>query len=98
MWLCCEQFTIADLSLAMLLHRLYGLGLDELFWIKKRPSIASYYARISARESFKKTLPKSYTMHSLQDMWSKMSPAQIVGVATAVSAAVLLVSNLVAVK
>lgn len=101
MWLCCEKFTIADLSLAMLLHRLYCLGLDDFFWCQKRPIIATYFKRISERESFQKSLPissSSSTISTVQDMWSKMSPAQIVGFATAISAAVLLVSNLVSVK
>lgn len=96
MWLCCDQFTIADLSLAMLLNRLYCLGFEQYLWSSHRPKVLAYFGRVSERESFRKSL--SANGSQLQTMWSKVSSAQLVGVATAVSAAVLLVSNFVGVK
>lgn len=57
-WLCCDKFSIADINLAILLQRLWELGLDERFWAKgKRPYVENYYRRVMQRESFKKTIP-----------------------------------------
>ncbi|XP_023936772.1 ganglioside-induced differentiation-associated protein 1 [Bicyclus anynana] len=57
-WLCCEKFTIADISLAVLLQRLWELGLENRFWAEgKRPYIENYFHRVKQRESFKKTIP-----------------------------------------
>ncbi|KAG4071709.1 hypothetical protein HA402_011863 [Bradysia odoriphaga] len=48
-WLCCDQITIADISLAVLLQRLYSLGFEEYFWMQKRPHLRQYFTKISAR-------------------------------------------------
>lgn len=57
-WLCCENFSIADVSLAVLLQRLWELGLENRFWAGgKRPLLENYYERVKQRDSFKKTMP-----------------------------------------
>uniref|UniRef100_A0A1B6C0Z0 GST C-terminal domain-containing protein n=2 Tax=Clastoptera arizonana TaxID=38151 RepID=A0A1B6C0Z0_9HEMI len=57
-WLCCEQFTVADISLTILLNRLYLLGLENRFWSDgKKPGIERYFARVRQRDSFKRTIP-----------------------------------------
>ncbi|XP_045766669.1 ganglioside-induced differentiation-associated protein 1 [Maniola jurtina] len=57
-WLCCEKFSIADINLAVLLQRLWELGLEERFWEGgKRPYIENYFNRVRQRESFKRTIP-----------------------------------------
>ncbi|XP_068618420.1 ganglioside-induced differentiation-associated protein 1 [Battus philenor] len=57
-WLCCENFSIADINLAMILQRLWELGFEERFWTNgKRPHIENYFNRIKLRESFIKTVP-----------------------------------------
>lgn len=57
-WLCCENFSIADISLAILLQRLWELGFEDRFWANgKRPSIENYYERVKQRDSFKRTIP-----------------------------------------
>ncbi|XP_021181541.3 ganglioside-induced differentiation-associated protein 1 [Helicoverpa armigera] len=57
-WLCCENFTIADINLAILLQRLWELGYEGRYWAAgKRPLLENYYNRVKLRESFKKTIP-----------------------------------------
>ncbi|XP_045496095.1 ganglioside-induced differentiation-associated protein 1 [Colias croceus] len=87
-WLCCEQFSIADISLGVLLQRLWELGLEERFWSGgKRPHIENYYNRIKERESFKKTIP-SLPMHMKMIITSQ--PPAYVGAAGAVSVGVVI--------
>lgn len=58
-WLCCNEFTIADISLGMFLHRLSLLGLENHFWANgTRPFLSKYYRRIKSRETFQQSLPK----------------------------------------
>ncbi|XP_075979079.1 ganglioside induced differentiation associated protein 1 [Anticarsia gemmatalis] len=57
-WLCCENFSIADISLAILLQRLWELGFETRFWADgKRPLLENYYERVKQRDSFKRTIP-----------------------------------------
>lgn len=59
-WLCSERFTVADVSLTILLDRLYRVGLDEWFWgNNKKPALARYYKRVQQRDSYKKTIPSN---------------------------------------
>lgn len=67
-WLCCEQITIADISLAVLMQRLYSLGFEEYFWMQKRPHLRQYFSRISARESFQKSLPTTFS--TVRAVWT----------------------------
>lgn len=57
-WLCGEQFTVADLSLAVLLHRLSVLGMDGIGWAAAghRPLVAEYFGRVCERESFRRSV------------------------------------------
>lgn len=84
----------------MLLNRLDALGMGEYFWEHDRPLISAYYQRVSERESFKRALPTATqsVAATMQTFWSKLSSAQIIGMATVISASVLLVSSIVAVK
>lgn len=89
-WLCCEQFTIADISLGILLHRLYCLGFENHLWANdKRPFVEQFYIRISERESFKKSLPN--TLSTIKTVWSKTPSIYKIGVGS-LSAAILLTS------
>lgn len=61
-WLCCDRFTVADISLTILLDRLYLLGLETRLWTDgKKPGITRYYERVRQRESYKKTVPSQLT-------------------------------------
>lgn len=61
-WLCTDRFTIADISLTVLLDRLARLGLEQHFWGGgKRPKIENYYLRVQQRDSYKKTIPTFIT-------------------------------------
>ncbi|XP_071957921.1 ganglioside-induced differentiation-associated protein 1-like [Antedon mediterranea] len=52
-WLCSENFTIADIYLATLLHRIAFLGLGQRFFTGgKRPNLEAYYERVQKRRSF----------------------------------------------
>ncbi|KAK4876661.1 hypothetical protein RN001_009167 [Aquatica leii] len=57
-WLCGDCFTVADISLTILLERLSQLGYESRFWKNgKRPYLEKYYARVKQRESYQKTIP-----------------------------------------
>ncbi|CAH2981327.1 unnamed protein product [Chilo suppressalis] len=82
-WLCCENFTIADINLAILLQRLWELGLEGRFWTGgKRPFLENYFNRVKQRDSFKQTIP-SLPYHIKMIIMSQ--PAGYVGIAGAVS-------------
>lgn len=89
-WLCCDSFTVADLSLAVLLHRLSSLGLESLFWQSELPLTRKYYERICVRDSFVRSLRPRPSFHSrLEVMIMQLSPIQLVTAVTMVSAAIV---------
>lgn len=57
-WLCSDRFTVADISLTILLERLNQLGFESRFWKNgKRQHVEKYYGRVKQRESYKRTIP-----------------------------------------
>ncbi|KAM3966146.1 LOW QUALITY PROTEIN: ganglioside induced differentiation associated protein 1 [Aphomia sociella] len=86
-WLCCENFSIADVNLAVLLQRLWELGLEGRFWTGgKRPHIENYFNRVKQRDSFKQTIP-NLPFH-IKMIISSQPPAYL-GVAGAASIGVV---------
>lgn len=70
-WLCCNEFTIADISLGVLLHRLSILGLESHFWsTDSKPYLTKYYRQITQRNSFKKSLPSMQS--TMKIIWEKL--------------------------
>ncbi|XP_070574702.1 ganglioside-induced differentiation-associated protein 1-like isoform X2 [Ptychodera flava] len=58
MWLCGDNFTVADIYLSVLLHRLEELGLHNRYWGNdKRPQVAKYFNQIRNWDSYKKSRP-----------------------------------------
>ncbi|KAF7691757.1 ganglioside-induced differentiation-associated protein 1 isoform X2 [Silurus meridionalis] len=56
-WLCGEFFSIADVSLAVTLHRLKFLGLSRRYWGNgTRINLESYYERVLERPTFRRVL------------------------------------------
>ncbi|XP_025025485.1 ganglioside-induced differentiation-associated protein 1 isoform X2 [Python bivittatus] len=56
-WLCGEFFSLADVSLAVTLHRLKFIGLARRSWGNgKRPNLEAYYERVLKRQAFHKVL------------------------------------------
>ncbi|KFQ24825.1 Ganglioside-induced differentiation-associated protein 1, partial [Merops nubicus] len=56
-WLCGDFFSLADVSLAVTLHRLKFLGLARRNWGNgKRPNVEAYYERVLKRKTFYKVL------------------------------------------
>ncbi|XP_050747880.1 ganglioside-induced differentiation-associated protein 1 isoform X3 [Gymnogyps californianus] len=56
-WLCGDFFSLADVSLAVTLHRLKFLGLARRNWGNgKRPNLEAYYERVLKRKAFYKVL------------------------------------------
>ncbi|MDI5920044.1 glutathione S-transferase family protein [Halomonas sp. LR5S13] len=51
-WLCAERFTAADVSVGYALLLASHLGLEERF----KPNVRDYWARLQAREAFRRTL------------------------------------------
>ena len=51
-WLCSSTFTIADIYLSCLLHRLTFVGQSESIFLSKRPITSDYYQRVLKRKSF----------------------------------------------
>ncbi|XP_055313359.1 ganglioside-induced differentiation-associated protein 1 isoform X2 [Sitodiplosis mosellana] len=70
-WLCCNEFTLADMSLGVLLHRLQQLGLEKHFWgNNKKPYLAKYFTRIAQRKAFQKSHPS--TTATMKAAWVKL--------------------------
>ncbi|XP_072051667.1 ganglioside-induced differentiation-associated protein 1-like [Amphiura filiformis] len=64
-WLCCDHFTIADIYLATLLHRLVLAGQVKRMWGDgKRPYLAAYYARVQQRKSFQSACGSANNWHN----------------------------------
>ncbi|XP_056378146.1 ganglioside-induced differentiation-associated protein 1 isoform X1 [Hyla sarda] len=56
-WLCGQFFSLADVSLAVTLHRLKFLGFARRNWGNgKRPNLEAYYERILQRKTFNEVL------------------------------------------
>ncbi|XP_078136872.1 ganglioside-induced differentiation-associated protein 1 isoform X2 [Sander vitreus] len=56
-WLCGEFFSMADVSLAVTLHRLKFLGLSRRFWGNgNRVNLETYYERVVERPAFRRVL------------------------------------------
>ncbi|CAH2039603.1 unnamed protein product, partial [Iphiclides podalirius] len=86
-WLCCENFSIADINLAILLQRLWELGFEGRFWTGgKRPHIESYFNRVKLRDSFVKTIPN---LGVILKMIITSQPPAYVGAAGIVSVGVV---------
>ena len=57
-WLTGKDFTAADITTAVLLFRMWFIGMDIRYFAKeKRPHVYAYYSRLQMRQSFKK-IPK----------------------------------------
>ncbi|KAM7369964.1 hypothetical protein PAMP_011251 [Pampus punctatissimus] len=56
-WLCGEFFSMADISLAVTLHRLKFLGLSRRYWGNgNRVNLETYYERVVQRPAFRRVL------------------------------------------
>lgn len=56
-WLCGDFFSVADISLAVTLHRLKFLGLSRRYWGNgSRVNLETYYERVVERRAFRKVL------------------------------------------
>lgn len=56
-WLCGDFFSIADVSLAVTLHRLKFLGLSRRYWGNgTRVNLETYYERVLNRPTFRRVL------------------------------------------
>ncbi|XP_023650152.1 ganglioside-induced differentiation-associated protein 1 [Paramormyrops kingsleyae] len=56
-WLCGDFFSMADVCLAVTLHRLKFLGLSRRYWGNgTRPNMEAYYERVLARPAFRRVL------------------------------------------
>ncbi|XP_034483353.1 ganglioside-induced differentiation-associated protein 1 isoform X1 [Drosophila innubila] len=72
-WLTGEQFTVADVSLCLLLQRLHQLGFENYYWTNdKLPRVEQYFQRCRLRGSYVKLMPSS-NFDILREMWS-MTP------------------------
>ncbi|XP_023033459.1 ganglioside-induced differentiation-associated protein 1 isoform X1 [Drosophila willistoni] len=69
-WLIGDQLTLADVSLGLLLHRLYQLGFENYYWsYGKLPQVENYFLRFKQRQSYHKLQPSNFEI--LKEMWSK---------------------------
>lgn len=56
-WLCGDFFSMADVSLAVTLHRLKFLGLSRRYWGNgNRVNLETYYERVVERPAFRRVL------------------------------------------
>ncbi|XP_022097532.1 ganglioside-induced differentiation-associated protein 1-like [Acanthaster planci] len=68
-WLCGQQFTVGDIYLATLLHRLLLIGYSH-FWLGgKLPNVERYYQRVLQRDSFRKSC-----LYANSPFWGFMAP------------------------
>ncbi|XP_046660311.1 ganglioside-induced differentiation-associated protein 1 isoform X1 [Homalodisca vitripennis] len=87
-WLCSERFTVADISLTILLDRLYLLGLETRYWSDgKKPGIARYYARVCQRDTYKQTVPSQITHLKT---FLEMQPGLVIGTVIFTAIAVII--------
>eukprot|EP00057_Strongylocentrotus_purpuratus_P010933 XP_011665407.1 PREDICTED: ganglioside-induced differentiation-associated protein 1 [Strongylocentrotus purpuratus] len=68
-WLCGKTFTIADIYLSCLLHRLTFVGQAERLFLSKRPLVTDYYNHVLLRKSFRKECVYANNM-----FWSMFMP------------------------
>ncbi|XP_054772545.2 ganglioside-induced differentiation-associated protein 1-like [Lytechinus pictus] len=68
-WLCGETFTIADIFLSCVLHRLTFVGQAHRLFISKRPLVTDYYNRVLVRKSFRKEC-----MYANSAFWAMFVP------------------------
>ncbi|XP_029362794.1 ganglioside-induced differentiation-associated protein 1-like 1 isoform X2 [Echeneis naucrates] len=62
LWLCGPEFTLADICLGALLHRLKFLGLSKKYWEDgSRPNLQSFFVRVQKRYAFRKVLGDIHT-------------------------------------
>ncbi|KAL1517839.1 hypothetical protein ABEB36_001551 [Hypothenemus hampei] len=62
-WLCSDRFTVADVSLTILMVRISQIGMEPYFWSNgKRPYMEYYFERVQDRESYDKTVPTTFTL------------------------------------
>lgn len=87
-WLCTDRFTVADISLTILLERLNQLGFESRFWTAgRRPHIETYYQNAKLRDSYKKTIPS--TCFQVKMLICSQKPAHL-GVAGVTALAIVL--------
>ncbi|MGH0161466.1 UNVERIFIED_CONTAM: hypothetical protein FKN15_061036 [Acipenser sinensis] len=56
-WLCGQFFSVADVSLAVTLHRMKFLGLSRRYWGNgDRQNVETYYERVLKRKTFRRVL------------------------------------------
>lgn len=69
-WLTGDELSVADISLGLLLHRLYQLGFENQFWtFGKLPQVEAYFLRFRQRESFHRLQPSNFAI--LREMWTR---------------------------
>ncbi|XP_034392429.1 ganglioside-induced differentiation-associated protein 1-like 1 isoform X4 [Cyclopterus lumpus] len=62
LWLCAPEFTLADVCLGALLHRLKFLGLSKKYWEDgSRANLQSFFVRVQKRYAFRKVLGDIHT-------------------------------------
>lgn len=88
-WLCSANFTVADILLLLVLHRLEHCGFSERFFSgDKRPHVQLYYERVQQRDSFKKTYGFGPCMLALIPASTKVALASVAGAVVVAGVAV----------
>ncbi|CAG9761571.1 unnamed protein product [Ceutorhynchus assimilis] len=86
-WLCSDKFTIPDISLTILLLRINQIGMEPFFWTDgKRPNIEKYFNRVQERDSYKKTVPGTFSL--IKTIFKNQAPL-ILGVSIAAAIALI---------
>ncbi|XP_017479844.1 PREDICTED: ganglioside-induced differentiation-associated protein 1 [Rhagoletis zephyria] len=67
-WLISNEYSLADVSFGLLLHRLYQLGFENYYWsYGKMPYVESYFLRFRKRTAYQKLMPSNFKI--LKDIW-----------------------------
>ncbi|EDV96309.1 GH16180 [Drosophila grimshawi] len=73
-WLTGDEITLADVSLGLLLQRLYQLGFENYYWsYGKLPMVEGYFLRFKQRPSYHRLVPTT-NFDILKDMWTMTPP------------------------
>jgi len=64
-WLVSSHLSLADISFALLLFRLWQLGFEKRMWEHSRPAVDRYFKRVKQLESFKKATSMNFGLQNL---------------------------------
>jgi len=69
-WLCSPEVSVADIDLSLLLYRIWQLGFERRMWLRNRPFIQRYFARVQLLDSFHHAVSMTEGSHNVLDFFT----------------------------